>query len=590
MPTPDKNISKTITLFDYYGTSTEDDESETTDLPHTDEPNIEQNTNTDIEVSDVVLGEGGMGIVLEGTQNFPKRHVAIKRIKQRNPYLEYLLQHEAMITGRLSHPNIIPIHILRPAGAHGPEVIMPLLKGNTLQNRLDQDDITLRSALFVLDQICNALCYAHANDVIHRDIKPENIMLGEFGDVYLVDWGIALDKQGPLSKKPKLVGTPAYMPPEMAEGGLDSIDERTDVYLLGSTLHYILVKAPRHTGTDLESVLTQAKESAPYFYPNHIFSELGQLANQCCAPQKETRLQSVTSFQETLRQTIKHWDVMELILDAETVLRQLKTTTTTDEAFPLFLQARALFTQAQKSWPEAKTAQKGLSLTLEYMIGILLNNGEFKSARPMCTEFLSYHPGSPLGTTFMNRIEEQEQSSKERERKAQESDLSITRNVRVRIAQYLVFMSFVAVGYVFWQVVVQKVENNYDMLLWTMLTPTLAIILLLPIVSKRLLYNQASRSSFINIFATMVASVLNRVVGILYEHDINSILTMDLFLMSMYWAHMATQIRYAGIILVGTLCCGFWCIWDPSSAFWMMNIGALMTSTALAYFWARGEL
>ena len=588
MNTPNKNILKTITLFDYYGTLTEDEQEEKISSLTSKQEKSEREI--DIEVSEVVLGEGGMGIVFEGTQKSPKRNVAIKRIKKRNAYLEDLLQHEAMITGRLSHPNIIPIHILKTEGNYGPEVIMPLLKGNTLQNKLDTDTISLRSALFVLDQICNALCYAHANGVIHRDIKPENIMLGNYGDVYLVDWGIALDTLQPLEKNPKLVGTPSFMPPEMAKGGIDTVDERTDIYLLGATLHYILVKEPRHKGTNLESVLEHAKESPPFFYPHHIFSELGQLANQCCQADKEKRIQRVNIFQDALKEAIKHWDVMELILEAETLLVQLKSKTTTESALPLFLQARALFTQAQKSWPEAKTTENGLEKALEYMICIFLENGEYKTAKPICTEYESSFPHSNRIEKFRIRIDELEKSALEREKKANDNDLSITKNVRVRIAQYLVCMSFIAVGYVYWQIVVQKVENNYDMLLWTMLIPTLVIILLLPAVSKRLLYNQASRSAFITIFSTMVVSVLNRVIGILYEHDINSILTMDLFLMAMYWAHMTTQIRNAGIILMGTICCGFWCIWDPTSAFWMMNIGALMTSNALAYFWARGDL
>ena len=110
---------------------------------------------------------------------------------------------------------------------------------------------------------CNALHYAHARGVVHRDVKLDNVMIGRFGEVYVVDWGIAI-KPGDRAQRRHggTVGTPAYMAPELVIGDLAAMDARTDVYLLGATLHHALVGATRHTGANLHAVLFAAHESA----------------------------------------------------------------------------------------------------------------------------------------------------------------------------------------------------------------------------------------------------------------------------------------------------------------------------------------
>src|SRR5262249_35011988 len=120
----------------------------------------------------------------------------------------------------------------------------------------------LVSHLQILMQVCNAVEFAHRRGLIHRDIKPANVMVGEFGEVYLLDWGIAA-RTGILAEAsshlgesgaeptPRMLGTPAYMAPEMLSRKVGPIDERTDVYLLGATLHEVLTGRPRHVGSTL---------------------------------------------------------------------------------------------------------------------------------------------------------------------------------------------------------------------------------------------------------------------------------------------------------------------------------------------------
>ena len=131
-----------------------------------------------------------MGIVYLAEQTTPNRHVALKTIKTQNHTLEKLLLQEAMITGSLSHPDIIPIFEISKT-ENGLEVLMQKVEGKTLQEMIDgqpQKGEDLRFCISVLLRVCQALEYAHTKNIVHRDIKPENIMYGQFGEVYLLDW------------------------------------------------------------------------------------------------------------------------------------------------------------------------------------------------------------------------------------------------------------------------------------------------------------------------------------------------------------------------------------------------------------------
>lgn len=581
-----KNKSlKTITLFDYPHLSNASDTSSISDFPidTTDEV-------PDIQITSTVLGEGGMGIVFEGKQRYPNRPIAIKRLKVRSAILEQFLRREAMITGRLAHPNIIPVHILRPSGPQGPEVIMPLLEGNNLLDILEAGTMSLREALSVLDQVCNGLRYAHEHNIIHRDIKPENIIVGTYGEVYLVDWGIALDKDDDVRVKAQMVGTPAYMPPEMISGKPEDVTIQTDIYLLGATLHHILTGQARHKGDSLQDTIDVIKRSDKAVYPNHIFSELGHLSNICCHPIPAQRPKNVAEFQNILTESLKHWDIMKLISKGEKSLLVLREITSSTQAYPVFLEARGLFLQAAQSWPEATSPQKGLIAALEYMIECCIQEGTYQTAQTLYQELEQQAPDHNKKIKYKNAIQLLEQNVRNIQKNAQDNDLSISRKSRIKLAQLLTAMAVLGTGYVSWEVIILGQKNNYDLLLWSMLTPTIAILVILPFLSELLLYNKASRIAFVNVFATMMCMIANRALGVLYEEEINRIITTDIFIIAMYWAHMTTQSRKAGFALITTLIFGFWSIASPAHAFWMMNITILLSTSTTAYFWVRGDI
>ena len=167
-----------------------------------------------------------------------------------------------------------------------PLLVMKKIQGATLEELMHQaahpewPALLLRHgdriAVFVevLMRVAEALHFAHTKAIFHRDIKPANVMVGSFGEVYLLDWGVALRGSEAKDAPIEIVGTPQYMAPEMVRAEAEAIDARTDVYLLGATLHALLTGTPRHTGDGLPLLLFADFESAPVTYADEVPEEL----------------------------------------------------------------------------------------------------------------------------------------------------------------------------------------------------------------------------------------------------------------------------------------------------------------------------
>ncbi len=183
------------------------------------------------------LGRGGFGVVYEARDRDLGRTVALKVVRtgDRTALREERLLREAEAAARLSHPNIVTIH---DAGRcpQGPYLVLELLRGQTLDDRLDQGPLPVREALRVAVEIARGLAHAHAEGVVHRDLKPANVFLCEDGRVKLLDFGLA----HALGRRRLDGGTPAYMAPEQWKGAPE--DERTDVFALGVVLHRMLAE------------------------------------------------------------------------------------------------------------------------------------------------------------------------------------------------------------------------------------------------------------------------------------------------------------------------------------------------------------
>jgi serine/threonine-protein kinase len=201
------------------------------------------------------FARGGMGHVHPALDRNLLRRVALKRLDKQfagTPFYRDGFVAEAQMTGQLEHPNIVPVHELAIDERGVPYFTMKLVQGVDLSRWLARPDRRpgsserLEEGLEIFLKVCDAVAYAHHRGVIHRDLKPENVMVGSFGQVYLMDWGLArLSKSEPSSgqraqmnaKGP--VGTPDFMAPEQARGNPRDMDERTDVFGLGAMLYEI---------------------------------------------------------------------------------------------------------------------------------------------------------------------------------------------------------------------------------------------------------------------------------------------------------------------------------------------------------------
>jgi eukaryotic-like serine/threonine-protein kinase len=233
--------------------------------------------------------EGGMSLLMEALDTNLMRGVAMKILRDDKNKDEYELSRmviEAQLTAQLDHPNIVPIYELGLDKKKRLFFTMKKVIGKPLHELINEKALTARTDkdLFKLIQImlkvCDAVSYAHSKGVLHRDLKPDNIMVGKFGQVYLMDWGIACVKKDinpagsfkdiPELKKRKnykareefkgnVVGTPCYMSPEQACGESDAVDERSDIFSLGAVLYEILTGEFPIPGNSLRDMQINAK-------------------------------------------------------------------------------------------------------------------------------------------------------------------------------------------------------------------------------------------------------------------------------------------------------------------------------------------
>jgi len=209
------------------------------------------------------IASGGMGTVYLAEDSALGRRVALKilDVPEASGELAARLLREAKILARLEHPGIVPVHDAGTLADGRVFYAMKLVEGRRL-DRLVSSGESLPHRLRLFQRICDAVAFAHARKILHRDLKPENIMLGSFGEVLVMDWGIAKslragggfdtatrpneaghahEKSDPaITAHGAILGTPGYMSPEQARGEVGSLDERSDVYSLGAILQYLL--------------------------------------------------------------------------------------------------------------------------------------------------------------------------------------------------------------------------------------------------------------------------------------------------------------------------------------------------------------
>jgi serine/threonine protein kinase len=215
-----------------------------------------------------ILGRGGMGTVYRARDRELHREVALKVMAAAEAGDGTLarMRNEARVLARLEHPGLVPVHDLGTLPDGRLFYVMRLVRGRRLDEHARQER-SLPALLRLFERVCEAVAFAHAHGVLHRDLKPANVMVGPFGAVLVLDWGLAkliedgpagappsppssmaasgagftsAERAGGLTQRGTVLGTPGYMAPEQARGEVDSLDQRADVYALGAMLRFLL--------------------------------------------------------------------------------------------------------------------------------------------------------------------------------------------------------------------------------------------------------------------------------------------------------------------------------------------------------------
>ncbi len=324
-----------------------------------------------------VIGRGGMGEVVRAHQKSLDRHVALKRLlrlHRGDAEAERLFLAEALITGRLEHPNIVPVHELGATPQGELFLAMKLVEGRSWQEVLDTGSRDLVFHLGVLQQVCHAVAFAHSRGIVHNDLKPANVMLGSFGEVLVMDWGLAveLDSDAPGVRGRAairgLCGTPAYAPPELLRGDGEAIGPHSDVYLLGGLLHAILTGRPPHAGEDLVGTVRAALDGARPVLDATAPAELRALCREALDPDPRGRPASAEAFRARLDAFLAHRESRLLAGVARERLRASEALLpgspgSDGERQPVhagFAEAIAGFGQALALWPENAAAAEEL--------------------------------------------------------------------------------------------------------------------------------------------------------------------------------------------------------------------------------------
>jgi serine/threonine protein kinase len=360
------------------------------------------------------IGTGGMGEVWEARQRSLGRPVALKRLRERQgtpQAVQQQFESEARLTGALDHPNIVTVYELGRDQAGRVFYTMKLIEGtawrdviacgrrNTADGTVVQ--VELRDHLDILIEVSQAVGFAHSRGIIHRDIKPANVMIGDYGEVLLVDWGLAVAlrplpslggaETGTLASLPRaalVCGTPAYMSPETANAQRSRIGPATDVYLLGAVLFHVLYGRPPHRGKTVKEVITKAKVNA-WSYPAKISGRLKPwdallrpVINRSLASDPSLRFADAGEFVEALRRAIRNYDSAKIASQAQEQLHEwLHREESEGDHYRSIGALIARLEAALESWPGNIAARQTLAQAQLEFANLALSNGDLGLAR-----------------------------------------------------------------------------------------------------------------------------------------------------------------------------------------------------------------
>ncbi|HEY8430160.1 MAG TPA: serine/threonine-protein kinase, partial [Sandaracinaceae bacterium] len=415
------------------------------------------------------LGRGGMGVVYLAEQRSLGRAVAVKELREdvRSRLAQQALLQEAWVLGSIEHPNVVPVYDLMLDESGAPRVVLKRIEGECwteliadearVRERYGAKDV-LEWHLSVLVSVCNAVSFAHSRGIIHRDIKPDNVMIGRFGEVYLVDWGVAValfdDGTGrfPLVTDVRsFAGTPRYMAPEMLGGRGASLGVHTDVYLLGATLFHVLAGRAPHTGENVMEIATRLAAEDPEL-PDGVPPALARICATAMARDPRARYPSADAFKQAIQDYLRHRDAM-LMADVGRAklaeLIELASEVGDDpdahrlRMFNLYSEARLGFRLARRMWPESGEASDGLHAATETMIAYLLDRGDVASATTLVGQL-----ERPLARPLAERYEAAKRADDSQRRRIAELE-ALGREHDPRVGRRPRFVAYAALAALF---------------------------------------------------------------------------------------------------------------------------------------------
>ncbi len=343
--------------------------------------------NPEIPEYDVLseLGKGNMGIVYEARQSSLNRELAIKSLKPKEGSARYeqeMFVSEAVVTANLVHPNIVPIHDLGRTDDgklfYSMKKVMGVSWDKTIREKSLEDNLD------IFMKMCDAVAYAHSRGVVNRDLKPENVVVGAYGEVIVLDWGLAVTNE--RFPKPESIlldyrggaGTPVYMAPELVSDDISAIGEHSDIYLLGAILFELLEGFPPHLLREfweLENPQEQFASIVTAVMTNQIErqvthpGELMDIAFKAMATNPVHRFQTVEEMQECIRQYRITGHAEEFYRAAETGDK--------NQNYDNFQASVALFSEALRKWPNNERATLGDKIARKGFAELALLKGDF---------------------------------------------------------------------------------------------------------------------------------------------------------------------------------------------------------------------
>jgi serine/threonine-protein kinase len=561
------------------------------------------------------IGEGGMSLVRRARQIALGREVAVKTLRAGDPDPRATLRllREAWVTGALEHPNIVPVHDILADDTGSPQIVLKRI-GGSAWSQLMHDEELVRSrfgAHDVLDwnvrtllQVCNAVHFAHSRGILHRDLKADNVMIGAFGEVYVLDWGLAVavkdDGTGrlPLAREVDVIaGTPAYMAPEMLQASGAALTVCTDVYLLGGLLYEIVVGWPPHLADTTEEIVRKIARSTPPL-PSGTPAELTGIVRRALARNPADRFKTVDELRLALVAFLEHRASIALAVDAKAKLAELELACVEardrtraqeergQQRYHLFGECRFGFHEALRAWPDNASARDGLRRAVVLMAELELSQGDPRAAELLVLELED--PPADLADRVKKARRARDAKQRELASMARDLDPAIGRRARMRVSAGLGLM-WTALPWLGW--FIERGDPSADQrapLLSSILSLVLATGIAIPLrasLSRTALNRSLVRSIGVVLVAQIALFAVTLKLGVSYEHTRVLVLLLYTACCALTAASVERRLwpsaaAYAAITAIA-------CVW-PALAWPVESVANLVLTINVIVIW-RGE-